>query len=343
MINQSDQQTPPRAHVISLFSGGLDSCLSVLLMLRQNVKVTALTMMTHFGCDLSDRSSCSSNPYPVAEQFGFDVKLVHLAEKFVKIVQNPVYGYGRNMNPCVDCRILMLREAKEYMEMVGADAVITGEVLGQRPFSQLRPRLELTEREAGLKGRLLRPLSAKLLQPTLPELEGKIDRDQLEAISGRGRQRQFELAREFGLEDFPTPASGCLLTDPEYSRKLRDLLKHTPQPSFTDLNLLQAGRYFRLSPQAYAVVGRNQNENAKIQSLAQTNDWLAEVLETGSPITIVRGEPSEHDLANAAAITGRYCDRKHEKEVEVTLICGSRRHVLNLAPAPPGALSRWRV
>ena len=129
--NGSDKK---RTHVISLFSGGLDSSLSVLLMLRQNVKVTALTMMTHFGCDLSDRSSCSSNPYPAAEQFGFDVKLVHLADRFVKIVQNPVYGYGKNMNPCVDCRILMLSEAKEYMEMVGADAVITGEVVGSVLF-----------------------------------------------------------------------------------------------------------------------------------------------------------------------------------------------------------------
>ncbi|HUU46587.1 MAG TPA: hypothetical protein VM118_12725 [Acidobacteriota bacterium] len=343
MTENSDPQSPPRVHVISLFSGGLDSCLSVLLMLRQNVRVTALTMMTHFGCDLSDRSSCSSNPYPIAERFGFDVKLVHLAEKFVKIVQNPTFGYGRNMNPCVDCRILMLREAKEYMEMVGADAVMTGEVLGQRPFSQLRPRLELTEREAGLKGRLLRPLSAKLLAPTIPELDGRIDREKLEAISGRGRQRQFELAREFGLEDFPTPASGCLLTDPEYSRKLRDLLNHTQHPSFTDLNLLRAGRHFRLSPQVRAIVGRNQDENVKIQSYAEPNDWLVEVLGTGSPVTVVRGEPSEQDIERAAAITARYCDLKHEPSVDVTLTRGAEQRVVRLAPAHPEAVNGWRV
>ena len=290
--DQREGPEAPRAHVISLFSGGLDSCLSVVLMLRQNVRVTALTMMTHFGCDLSDRSSCSSNPYPVAKQYGFDVKLVHLADRFVKIVQNPKYGYGKNMNPCVDCRILMLGEAKDYMEMVGADAVITGEVIGQRPFSQMRPRLDLTEREAGLKGRLLRPLSAKLLEPTIPELEGKIDRDRLESISGRARHRQFALAKEFGLEDFPTPASGCLLTDPEYSRKLRDLLNHTPHVNFNDLNLLQAGRHFRLSSVTKAIVGRDENDNAKVEAYVEANDWIGEVLGTGSPVTMVRGVPT---------------------------------------------------
>jgi tRNA U34 2-thiouridine synthase MnmA/TrmU len=338
-----DSNSTPRTHVISLFSGGLDSCLSVLLMLRQNVRVTALTMMTHFGCDLSDRSSCSSNPYPVAAQFGFDVKLVHLAEKFVKIVQNPVYGYGKNMNPCVDCRILMLREAKEYMDIIGADAVITGEVLGQRPFSQMRPRLDIAEREAGLKGRLLRPLSARLLNPTIPELEGKIDREQLESISGRSRQRQFELAKEFGLEDFPSPASGCLLTDPGYSRRLRDLLTHNRHVDFTDLNLLQVGRHFRLSPNTKAIVGRNETENAKIRDYTDPHDWQAEVMGTGSPVTVVRGAPTNDDLERAAAITARYCDLKQEKTVEVTLRRGSQSRTVRLTPANPQQSKTWRV
>ncbi|MEW5701175.1 MAG: hypothetical protein AB1792_02975 [Candidatus Zixiibacteriota bacterium] len=343
MDTLADFPAPPKAHVIACFSGGLDSCLAVLLMLRQNVRVTALTFMTHFGCDLSDRSSCSSNPYPAAQQFGFDVKLVHLAEKFVQIVQDPVYGYGQNMNPCVDCRILMLTEAREYMETVGADAVITGEVLGQRPFSQRLPRLYLTEREARLKGRLLRPLSAKLLPPTIPELEGKIDREQLEAISGRGRKRQFELARQFGLENFPTPASGCLLTDPEYSKKLRDLLGHQTHVDFTDLNLLQVGRHFRLSVATKIIVGRDQTDNAKIAAYAGPNDWRLEVMGTGSPIVLVRGTPTDDDLENAAAITARYCDRKHDPHIEVTLQRGEETKGLVVPPADEALLSTVRL
>jgi len=333
----------PRAHVVSLFSGGLDSCLSVLLMLRQNVRVTALTFMTHFGCDLSDRSSCSSNPYPAARQFGFDVKLVHLADRFVKIVQNPVYGYGKNMNPCVDCRILMLTEAKEYMEMVGADAIVTGEVLGQRPFSQLRPKLALTEKQAGLQGRLLRPLSAKLLPPTLPELDGRIDRSQLEAISGRTRKRQFEMAAEFGLEHFPTPASGCLLTDPEYSRKLRDLLAHSPHINFTDLNLLQSGRHFRLSPDTKIVVGRDENDNCKLEAYLEPGDWRVEVLGVGSPVTVVRGTPTAAELEMSAAITARYSDRKSEKSVEVTVIHNGDSKTLRVPPADEALLESVRL
>lgn len=322
----------PRAHVISLFSGGLDSSLSVLLMLRQNVQVTALTFMTHFGCDLSDRSSCSSNPYPAAKQFGFDVKLVHLADKFVKIVQDPVHGYGKNMNPCVDCRILMLREGKDYMDMVGADAVITGEVLGQRPFSQMLPKLHLTERESGLKGRLLRPLSAKLLPPTIPELDGRIDRDKLESISGRSRHRQMAMAKEFGLEDYPSPASGCLLTDPEYSKKLRDLFQNTPHINFTDLNLLQVGRHFRLTAVTKAIVGRSENDNNKIEAYAEPGDWLLEVMDTGSPVTIVRGAPTEDDLEKAAAITSRYCDLCKDPSVEVSLRRGGESRTIRIKP-----------
>ena len=333
----------PKTHVISLFSGGLDSSLSVLLMLRQNVQVTALTFMTHFGCDLSDRSSCSSNPYPAAKQFGFDVKLVHLADKFVKIVQNLVHGYGKNMNPCVDCRILMLREAKDYMDMVGADAVITGEVLGQRPFSQMRPKLHLTEREAGLKGLLLRPLSAKLLPPTIAELDGRIDREKLESIAGRGRRRQFELATEFGLEDYPSPASGCLLTDPEYSKKLRDLLQLTPHINFIDLNLLQVGRHFRLTLSTKVIVGRSESDNNKIEAYAEPSDWLLEVMDTGSPVTIVRGSPTEDDLEKAAAITARYCDLRNEPTVEVTLRRAKETRALRLSAGSPEWVESLRI
>ncbi|UCD64414.1 MAG: hypothetical protein JSW34_02985, partial [Candidatus Zixiibacteriota bacterium] len=198
-----DKSSPSGGHAIALFSGGLDSALAILLMLRQDIKVTALTFLTHFGCDIGDRSACGTDPYPVAEKFGFDVKLMHLGQKFLDIVEKPRYGRGRNMNVCTDCRILMLTEARKFMVLVGADFVITGEVLGQRPMSQVRNKLNLTENQSGLKGKLLRPLSARLCRPTEAELSGLVDRDKLEAIQGRSRKRQMELARQFGLEDYP--------------------------------------------------------------------------------------------------------------------------------------------
>jgi len=335
--------TERKAHAISLFSGGLDSCLAVLLMLRQNIRVTALTFATHFGCDPADRSSCSHDPYPTAEKFGFEVKLMHLGQEFVDIVAKPKFGYGRNMNPCVDCRILMLSTAREYMEMVGADFVITGEVVGQRPFSQMRDKMNLTMREAGLKGRLLRPLSAKLLEPTIPEIEGLVDREQLEDISGRSRHRQMELAQQYGLEDYPSPAGGCLLTDPDYSRKLKDLLDHQSAVTFSDLNLLRAGRHFRFSPQTKIIVGRNKTDNEKIMSCADAGDMICEAVDTGSPITLVRGETSENVLAAACSLTARYCDRKNEPEVVVTWSRDSRSGTIVVRPATEKALEELRV
>ncbi|HYA87666.1 MAG TPA: hypothetical protein VEI57_11445, partial [Nitrospirota bacterium] len=164
---------------IALFSGGLDSTLAILLMLKQNIDVLAITFLTDFGCDIGDSSSCSKNPGPAAAKFGFDLKLCHLGQKFVDIVKKPRHGHGRNMNPCIDCRILMLREAGALREMVGADFIITGEVLGQRPMSQQRNTLSLIERESGLKGLIVRPLSARLMPITIPEIQGIIDRDRL--------------------------------------------------------------------------------------------------------------------------------------------------------------------
>jgi len=308
-----------RPHCITLFSGGLDSALAILLMLKQNIEVTALTFMTHFGCDLGDRSSCGGNPYPAAEKFGFNVKLMHLGQKFVDIVEKPKYGRGKNMNVCVDCRILMLSEAKEFMELINADFVVTGEVMGQRPMSQVKDKLFLTVKESGLKGKLLRPLSAKLLPPTEMELSGMVDREQLEGISGRGRLRQMELAKEFGLQDYPSPASGCLLTDVGYSNRLRDLLAHTERLSFDDLNLLRVGRHFRLDAQTKLIIGRNENDNKLLDFHRKDYHYRLEAPDCGSPVTLLIGNPSEENLTKAASLTARYSSLKDTSLVPVTV------------------------
>ena len=325
-----------RGHAIALFSGGLDSTLAILLVLQQNIEVTALTFLTHFGCDLSDRSSCGSNPYPTAEKFGFNVKLMHLGRKFVDIVVNPRFGRGRHMNVCVDCRILMLREAREFMELVNADFIVTGEVLGQRPMSQTRDKLNLVVKEAGLKGRLLRPLSARLLPPTDPELNGLVDRARLESIRGRSRKRQLELAARFGLENYRSPASGCLLTDAAYSNRLRDLLAHSTPVSFDDLNLLRAGRHFRLDSRTKVIVGRNEADNQVLLSLKQPHHLHLEVLEGGSPVTLLVGEHTEENIRRAAAITARYSSLRNRPQVTVALLRDGDGVGGELAIAPAG-------
>lgn len=322
-----------KGHAVALFSGGLDSALAVLLMLKQDIKVTALTFMTHFGCDLGDRSSCGSDPYPVAERFGFDVKLMHLGQKFLDIVENPRYGRGKNMNICTDCRILMLTEARKFMELIGADFVVTGEVLGQRPMSQVRNKLNLTEKQSGLRGKLLRPLSAKLCRPTEAELSGMVDRERLEAINGRSRKRQLELAEEFGLEDFPSPAAGCLLTDVGYSNRLRDLLEHTGRLTFDDLNLLRVGRHFRLDEDTKVVVGRNETDNKKLVAYKKPCHIHLEALNTGSPVTLLVGNASDENLRKAAMLTASYCSAKNTPLVEITALNPERELKLTVEPA----------
>ncbi|GAB4418927.1 MAG: DUF814 domain-containing protein [Thermodesulfovibrionales bacterium] len=331
------------AKAIALLSGGLDSTLAVLAMLRQGIDITAVTFLTHFGCDISDSSSCSKNPFPAAEKFGFEVKLCHLADKFIEIVKNPKYGHGRNMNPCIDCRILMLKEAVELMEMVGADFIVTGEVLGQRPMSQRRDTFPIIDREAGVKGYVLRPLSAKLLDETIPEKEGLVDRGKLYDFRGRSRKPQIALAGEFGLTDYPAPAGGCLLTEPNYSYRLKKLLEHNPDPSFNDLNLLRVGRHFRLSPHCKAIVGRNEGENLRIESFATEKDYLLRVENFGSPITLLSGMDSEDLIPLAASICARYSDGKHLSKVEVAVIRAGDLFRISVTPARDDLIEVYRI
>ncbi|UCC80034.1 MAG: hypothetical protein JSW64_01370 [Candidatus Zixiibacteriota bacterium] len=327
----------------ALYSGGLDSTLAILQMMKYGVEVEAITFMTHFGCDASDRSTCGHDPYPAAEKFGFRVKLAHLGQKFIDIVKNPRYGRGRNMNPCIDCRLVMLAEARDYMELTGGQFVITGEVLGQRPMSQRRFTLDLIAKNCGLEGRLVRPLCGRLLPPTVPEKEGLIQREWLLDIEGRSRKRQMALAEQFGLSEYPNPAAGCLLTDERYSDRLRDLLKYDPDPDFNDLNLLRVGRHFRLSDRVKLVVGRDERENDLIESLRRPDDCIMEVLEFGSPIGLLRGEADETVMKTAASVVARYCDGKNEPLLRVTYVARNGDGALETAPAGEAELEKIRI
>lgn len=335
--------TKNKHKAIALFSGGLDSALAILSVLRQGIDVTAITFLTHFGCDISDKSSCSKDPFSAAEKFGFQVKLCHLADKFIEIVKKPKHGHGRNMNPCIDCRILMLKEAKELMSITGADFIITGEVIGQRPMSQMRNTLAMIDKEAGLKGLVLRPLSAKLLEPASAETKGVVDRERLYAFHGRSRKPQMALAKEFGLTEYPMPAGGCLLTEPNYSYRLSELLEHNPDPSLDELHLLRLGRHFRMTSSCKVIVGRDEKENDRIAPFAEKGDYLLSVEDFGSPITLLTGKDAKDFINIAASICARYSDGKHLPEVTVTVFHNNDSYTLNVPPADEGMLEAHRI
>lgn len=331
------------AKAVALFSGGLDSTLAILVMLKQGVDVTAITFLNHFGCDISDKSSCSKDPFSASVKFGFKVKLSHLSDNFLEIVKNPKFGHGKNMNPCVDCRILMLKEAKELMNLMGADFIITGEVLGQRPMSQRRDCFPLMDREADVKRLVLRPLSAKRLPLTFPEETGLIDREQLYDFTGRSRKPQMALAEELGLTEYPAPAGGCLLTDPIYSYRLSDLLKHTPDPEYKDINFLRIGRHFRFSADCKIIVGRNKEENEIISSMYDSEDYLLRVENIGSPLTVLRGMVTDSAVTAAASLCARYSDAKHLPEVNVSVLKKGQTHYLKVQPAKDNTLDYYRI
>jgi tRNA U34 2-thiouridine synthase MnmA/TrmU len=316
---------------IALLSGGLDSTLAALIVLKQGIEVTAVTFMTHFGCDITDSSSCSSNPMPNSLKFGFDVKLCHLADKFIDIVKNPKFGYGKNINPCIDCRILMLKEAKALMVAMSADFLITGEVLGQRPMSQRRDTFPLIDSESDTIGLVLRPLSAKHLNRTLPEINGIIDRSSLYNFHGRNRKPQIALAKELGLTEYPDPGGGCLLTEPLYAYRLTDLLKHSPQATYKEINLLKYGRHFRLTDKCKAVVGRNERENNILEGLYEHGDLILIADTVGSPATLLIGVFTDDEIITAASITARYCDAKHKSSIEIGIWEGIERFIKNIS------------
>lgn len=337
-----------KTKAIALLSGGLDSLLAVLVMRKHDIDVTALTFLTHFGCDITDRSSCSTDQTLNAEKYGFTIKHAHLGEKFINIVMNPEYGHGKNMNPCLDCRILMLKEAGEFMRMTGADFIVTGEVLGQRPMSQRRDTFPVIDKKSNLKGLVLRPLSAKRLKPSIPETKGLVDREKLYDFAGRSRKPQIALAKEFGLTDLPTPAGGCLLTDPIYSKRLRELLDNNPCPGIDDFSLLRLGRHFRVSQSTKIIVGRNENENNSIVQAAKKKDYLVRVTQYGSPVTLIRGEDRNRFIYTAGAICARYTAARRLNSVEAAVFQGgmddrSFLYNLNVVPAKDEDIDGLRI
>jgi len=306
---------------IGMISGGLDSTLALALVKRQGIEVKAVNFYTGFCITETQRrkggrpdgTMPQNEALRAAADLEVDIEYVDVSDEgYLDVIVNPRYGYGANANPCVDCRIFMMRRARQIMEQEGAAFVFTGEVLGQRPKSQRRDTLRTIERESGLTGRLLRPLSALLLEPTVPEAEGLVDRSRLLDVSGRSRHRQMDLARELGISGWPQPAGGCCyLTDEAFSRKFFDLLDAREEGGEErrirreDIVLLSTGRHFRLSPRVKLIVGRTEAENAILEGYRGGRARL-EAQDLTGPVALVEGVPTWEERVLAARIVARY-------------------------------------
>ncbi len=278
-------------NAVALISGGLDSVLAAKVVMEQGFHVVGLYFTSAFSKSFGqEHETCAAR---VSKAIGIELRVIDMGQEYIDLVRNPAHGYGKNSNPCIDCKIHMLKRARKVMEELGAPFVVTGEVLGQRPMSQRRDTLSVIERDADMKGLILRPLSAALLPPTRAELAGLVQRDELLGISGRSRRVQLQLAERFCIKGYSTPAGGCLLTDKNFSAKLRDLFEDKLAVSPTDIRLLTVGRHYRFDTGVKIVVGRNNRENNVLLSLAPYGYHLFTPHDFPGPIALLNGEPTQ--------------------------------------------------
>jgi tRNA-uridine 2-sulfurtransferase len=346
--------TGRRIKAIGLISGGLDSTLAARVLVEQGLDVVGLHFSTGFCMNDHRRALDRPGEDPrrmrneglrAGADLQIPVEVLDAGEAYLRMVLNPRHGYGKRANPCIDCRIYMIHGAAEYMREHGGDFVFTGEVLGQRPMSQHMQALRLVEKECGIEGYLLRPLSAQHLPPTKPEELGWVDRSRLLAISGRSRKEQMALSERFGISDYPQPSGGCcFLADESFARRFHDKKQYTPAEAIRreEMILLKVGRHFRLSPAVKIIVARDAAENQFLSRFADLG-WCFEALDTGSPVTLAEGEPDEATRRLIAAITARYSDRRHEALVEVAARRGALEERLTVPPVADAALEGWRI
>ncbi|MFC1693974.1 thiamine biosynthesis protein [Candidatus Latescibacterota bacterium] len=328
---------------ILMFSGGLDSILAARIIRDEGFEVVALHFYTGFNGAVSGEitrgASWKWTPgqriIDSAEKLGIQLVPMDVSDEYLDLIINPRYGHGSGVNPCIDCRIFLLKKAKEVMETKGAVMVFTGEVLGQRPMSQMKGTLRLVEKQSSMKGKLLRPLSAKLLDPTIPELEGIVNRGHLYDISGRSRKPQMELAKKFGIDWYPSSTGGCLLTDRSFRKKFHDLVSHSNGREITlwELNTLKTGRHFRLESGVKVIVGRNMLENQYLFDLLDNTCWYFDACDFKGAMVFALDEPGEEDFLTISAITARYSKGIHETSVAVTAARGDTTRHFTVKPA----------
>lgn len=278
-----------------LFSGGLDSILAVKILRAQDIDATPVCFESHFfSADKAQSAAAAS---------GLDLRVEDISKSHLSIVKNPRHGRGAAMNPCIDCHLLMIKIAGGIMAREGFDFIATGEVLGQRPMSQHRQSLAIIDRQSGLAGKILRPLSAKLLAPTEAEINGLVDRDGLYDLSGRSRRGQLALAKKFGIKNIPQPGGGCILTDAEYARRLEELMRRRPNFGGNDARLLRYGRAV-WQKDLLAVIARNQAECQNLKIMARAGDWLFEPQNFPGPTVLVRSFGKKNGQGFTLAVLG---------------------------------------
>jgi tRNA-uridine 2-sulfurtransferase len=340
---------------LGMISGGLDSTLATKIMIDLGVEVEGVNFSTGFCVTEHTRNFKSeekkafrpNEALRLAADLRFKLHIVDVSKDYLPVVQDPKYGYGANMNPCVDCRIFMFKRMRRLMDDFGAQFMFTGEVLGQRPMSQHREALKTIEADSGLTGLVVRPLSAGLLDPTIPEVKGWIDRSKLLSLSGRSRKPQMALAKDKGLEDYPQPAGGCCyLTDPQYAAKLRDFFDHNGKYALTHEHvlMLKVGRHFRLSDRLKVIVGRNERENnflkvyEKGRHVFRVNDFPS-----AHVLAEVKGEPTREEVLELASIAARYSDAAPGEPVRVEHLYGEFSETLEARAAAEDKLEVWRL
>jgi len=319
-----------------LLSGGLDSILAVKVLQQQDLDLIGIIFSTPFF-----------GPKPGVDYEGMlsiPVMVLDIGEKHLEMLKKPVYGYGSQMNPCIDCHGLMLREAGRIMEQEDADFLFTGEVLGQRPMSQRRDSLRSVEKLSGYLGRVLRPLSAKLLAPTIVELEGLVDRSLLLDIHGRSRKKQMALVKQFGIKDYPQPGGGCVLTKQGFVQKLRALFSFYPQAGVREAELLNYGRLFQLPDGQLCLVGRDHSDNEKLEQLAGQNDCLLRPVDYPGPrVLLPFARKGNHDFTPAVRILTSYSDAPCDQSVLVEWSCGGEAGTLKQKKADRNDFQQYMV
>jgi len=334
--------TEEKKKVVALLSGGLDSQLAVRMMQEQGFEVSAVAIKTPF-CDFDCGRGCGFEIRERADDLNVNLKTVYLGDEYIEMLKHPKYGIGAGFNPCIDCRAMMFNAAKKHMDEIGAEFIISGEVLGQRPMSQHGPALRTIEKESGLIGKIVRPLSAALLPETDPEKNGLIKRENLGMIKGRTRRAQLDMAKKYGIENPPNAGGGCLLTDPTFGLRAKDLFAHTETPTINDIDLLKIGRHFRFDEQTKFVVGRNKDENEMIKAIALPGDILFQARDHMGPVSILRGKNVDVYVKFASSITLRYSDAPKGEQASVIINKDNTKKEISTQHAEEESYIKFRI
>ena len=335
MQTPNDSSSKP-VRALGLCSGGLDSMLSALVLRDQGIHVEWITFETpFFGADKARLA---------AEQTGIRLHVQDLTDDYLVMIQAPAAGFGKNMNPCMDCHALMFRKAGEAMQALGFDFLFSGEVVGQRPMSQTANSLRYVAKHSGFGDLILRPLSAQRLPETLMEQQGLVDREKLLDLSGRSRKPQMAMARKYGITDYPAPAGGCLLTDPGYSRRLKDLFDSGTALTPAALNLLKFGRHMRLNPSYKIIVGRTQQENEQILELSDPeHDAIIKTNGFPGPTVVLPGDGPQEILFLAGAVCAGYSKAPEAGTVSVQVSLAGKVRNITVLPITPREARRFLI